>query len=108
MLEKEQLQLRLEEGVKVADSKAVEFHPLVVQRLEHFAYGGYVFVRLRVSHELFLETDVDESAVERVAALHMHLFRLDFLLDAPALPALHHDPLPFLLLRALHIIIIIR
>lgn len=107
VLEKEQLQLGLEEGRKVANSKAVEFHMLVFQRLEHLTYDCYVFVCPRVSHELFLEADVDESAVLCVSALHMHLFCFDFLLDTSALLALHDNPLLLLLLRVLHIIIII-
>ena len=107
MLEKKQLQLRLEERRKVANSKAVEFHMLLIQRLKHLAYDCYVFLCLWVSQELFLEADVDESAVLRVSTLHMYLFWFDFLLDTPALLALYDDPLPLLLLRTLHIIIII-
>lgn len=80
---------------------------IVVQRLQHIAYDCYVFVCLWVSKKLFLEADVDESAVLRVSTLHMHLFWFDFLLDTPALLALYDNPLPLLLLRTLHIIIII-
>ena len=80
---------------------------LLFQTLEFFADDCYVFECLWVSHELFLEADVDECAVLRISTLHMHLFWFDFLLNTSALLALYDDPLPLLLLRALHIIIII-
>lgn len=108
MLEEEQLQLRFDEGRKVAYPKTVEFNPLVPQRLEHLANDCYIFERLWVSHKLFLKADVDESAVLRVSALHMHLPWFDFLLNASALLAFYDNPLSLLLLGVLHIIIIIK